>query len=79
MDDNQTNLSHTNSPTMTSTLTGQNALQALSSSPRPDEDSISTYELDAKLQTQRKSLSTSIDSGVEVLKVSKVRPMCVCV
>ena len=64
---------------MTSTLTGQNALQALSSSPRPNEDSISTYELDAKLQTQRKSLSTSIDSGVEVLKVSKVRSMCVCV
>lgn len=51
--------------------TNQNALQPLPSSASPNEDSISTYALDEKLQTQRKSLSTSIDSGVEVLKVSK--------
>ncbi|CAB9504809.1 Inactive phospholipase C-like protein 1 [Seminavis robusta] len=56
---------------MTSILSGQNALQQLPSSARPNEDSIVSYKLDSKLQTRRKSLSTSNDSGVEVLKVSK--------
>lgn len=58
---------------MATLYTGQNALQPLPSSPRQNQNVISTYELDEKLHSQRKNLSSSSnDSGFEVLKVSKV-------
>jgi hypothetical protein len=57
---------------MASTKCGQNALLELPSSAKPQEGSITSYKLDFNLEGQRKSLSSSNDSGVEVLKVSKV-------
>jgi hypothetical protein len=61
---------------MASVLTGQNALQQLPCSGdgngKPKEDSLASYHLDSNLQTLRKSLSTSTEVGVEVLKVSRV-------